>query len=118
MPHELTILLYCNGSTVAGVSSCWVCSSGLFLVRVLITFPLGWGGLFAVMVMRKVGRLPVLFWSQVLALAFMVGCTFAPNLKTFTGELSCGYVALRSPQFWHSFPMLDRVLWVCPPSQD
>ncbi|THH09580.1 hypothetical protein EW145_g1919 [Phellinidium pouzarii] len=48
-------------------------------------FLLGWGGLFAVMLMRKLGRLPVLFWTQVLALGFMVGCTFAPTLKTFTG---------------------------------
>ncbi|EIN09141.1 MFS general substrate transporter [Punctularia strigosozonata HHB-11173 SS5] len=47
-------------------------------------FLLGWGGLFAVMLMRRYGRLPVLFWSQVLALGFLVGCTFAPNLKTFT----------------------------------
>ena len=30
--------------------------SGLFL---------GWGGLFAVMLIRRIGRLPVLFWSQV-----------------------------------------------------
>ncbi|KAI0937647.1 hypothetical protein AcW1_001527 [Taiwanofungus camphoratus] len=47
-------------------------------------FLLGWGGIFAVMLMRRFGRLPVLFWSQVLALGFLVGCTFAPNLKTFT----------------------------------
>ncbi|KAI8986780.1 MFS general substrate transporter [Trametes punicea] len=47
-------------------------------------FLLGWGGIFAVMLMRRYGRLPVLFWSQVLALGFLVGCTFAPNLKTFT----------------------------------
>ncbi|TFK47549.1 MFS general substrate transporter [Heliocybe sulcata] len=46
-------------------------------------FLLGWGGIFAVMLMRRYGRLPVLFWSQVFALAFLVGCTFAPNLKTF-----------------------------------
>ncbi|TFY63206.1 hypothetical protein EVG20_g6410 [Dentipellis fragilis] len=47
-------------------------------------FLLGWGGIFAVMLMRRYGRLPVLFWSQVLCLGFLVGCTFAPNLKTFT----------------------------------
>ncbi|PFH48085.1 hypothetical protein AMATHDRAFT_66240 [Amanita thiersii Skay4041] len=47
-------------------------------------FLLGWGGLVAVMVIRRYGRLPVLFWSQLLALGFLVGCTFAPNLKTFT----------------------------------
>ncbi|KAH9918647.1 MFS general substrate transporter [Fomitopsis serialis] len=47
-------------------------------------FLLGWGSLFAVMLVRRYGRLPVLFWSQVLALGFLLGCTFAPNLKTFT----------------------------------
>ncbi|KIY62844.1 MFS general substrate transporter [Cylindrobasidium torrendii FP15055 ss-10] len=46
-------------------------------------FLLGWGGLAAVMVIRRYGRLPVLFWSQLLALGFLVGCTFAPNLSTF-----------------------------------
>ncbi|KAF9026145.1 MFS general substrate transporter [Hymenopellis radicata] len=46
-------------------------------------FLLGWGGLAAVMVIRRYGRLPVLFWSQVLSLGFLVGCTFAPNLRTF-----------------------------------
>ncbi|KAJ7723411.1 major facilitator superfamily domain-containing protein [Mycena metata] len=46
-------------------------------------FLLGWGGIAAVMVIRRVGRLPVLFWSQLLALGFLIGATFAPNLKTF-----------------------------------
>lgn len=49
-------------------------------------FLLGWGGLFAVMAMRRWGRLPILFWTQVLAVGFLVGCTFAPNLGTFTGQ--------------------------------
>lgn len=60
------------------------------LPNVLNMFMAGWGGIFAVMLMRKLGRLPVLFWSQVLALGFLVGCTFAPNLKTFTGKPSHG----------------------------
>ncbi|KAJ7636997.1 major facilitator superfamily domain-containing protein [Roridomyces roridus] len=47
-------------------------------------FLLGWGGLTAVMAIRRLGRLPVLFWSQLLSLGFLVGATFAPNLKTFT----------------------------------
>ncbi|KAF7358628.1 MFS general substrate transporter [Mycena sanguinolenta] len=47
-------------------------------------FLLGWGGLTAVMAIRRLGRLPVLFWSQLLALGFLVGATFAPNLNTFT----------------------------------
>ncbi|KIK68215.1 hypothetical protein GYMLUDRAFT_35592 [Collybiopsis luxurians FD-317 M1] len=46
-------------------------------------FLLGWGGIFAVIMIRRYGRLPVLFWSQILAMAFLVGCTFAPNLSTF-----------------------------------
>ena len=54
------------------------------------------------MAMRKFGRLPVLFWSQVnvcrtiqyvlklnpskiLGLGFLIGCTFSPNLPTFAG---------------------------------
>ncbi|KAG1738139.1 major facilitator superfamily domain-containing protein [Suillus paluster] len=47
-------------------------------------FLLGWGGIFWVMLMRRYGRLPVLFWTQVLALAFLVGATFSPDLATFT----------------------------------
>ncbi|KAF5351077.1 hypothetical protein D9756_008452 [Leucocoprinus leucothites] len=47
-------------------------------------FLLGWGSIFAVIIMRRWGRLPVLFWSQLLALGFLVGCTFAPTLKVFT----------------------------------
>ncbi|KAI0725283.1 MFS general substrate transporter [Fomitopsis betulina] len=47
-------------------------------------FLLAWGCIFSVMLIRRFGRLPVLFWSQVFALGFLVGCTFAPNLATFT----------------------------------
>lgn len=39
------------------------------------------------MLMRRFGRLPVLFWSQVFAVGWLVGCTFAPNIKIFTGTL-------------------------------
>ncbi|KAG1778135.1 major facilitator superfamily domain-containing protein [Suillus placidus] len=45
---------------------------------------IGWGGIFWVMLMRRYGRLPVLFWTQVFALAFLVGATFSPDLATFT----------------------------------
>ncbi|GLB39339.1 putative MFS general substrate transporter [Lyophyllum shimeji] len=47
-------------------------------------FLLGWGGLVAVVLIRRYGRLPVLFWSQLIGLGFLIGATFAPNLKTFT----------------------------------
>ncbi|KAF8552491.1 MFS general substrate transporter [Imleria badia] len=46
-------------------------------------FLIGWGGIFYVMLMRRFGRLPVLFWTQLLALAFLIGATVAPNLPTF-----------------------------------
>jgi MFS family permease len=36
------------------------------------------------MLIRRYGRLPVLFWTQVFALAFLVGATFSPDLATFT----------------------------------
>ncbi|KAI0764761.1 MFS general substrate transporter [Fomes fomentarius] len=45
-------------------------------------FLIGWGGILAVMLIRRYGRLPVLFWSQVFALATLIGVTFAPNLAT------------------------------------
>ncbi|KAJ7855075.1 MFS general substrate transporter [Mycena leptocephala] len=53
--------------------------------RNLILFQTGWGGLFAVILIRRYGRLPILFWSQVLGLLFMLGATVAPNLNTFPG---------------------------------
>lgn len=46
-------------------------------------FILGWSGIFAIMLMHRIGRLPVLFWSQLIALAFLTGCTLAPNLRTY-----------------------------------
>ncbi|OSD00956.1 MFS general substrate transporter [Trametes coccinea BRFM310] len=46
-------------------------------------FLLGWGGILAVVLMQRLGRLPVLFWSQLLALGFLIGCALSPNLRTF-----------------------------------
>jgi hypothetical protein len=68
----------------------------------------GWGGLIFVPFTRKYGRLSTLFWTQVrvqnyamsslgwlmradlqvLALGLLVGVTFAPNLKIYTGHCS------------------------------
>ncbi|KAF9041214.1 MFS general substrate transporter [Panaeolus papilionaceus] len=61
-------------------------------------FLLGWGGLMSVMLIRRLGRLPVLFWSQLLALGFLVGCTFAPNLRTFTAMRCLTAVFGTAPQ--------------------
>ncbi|PPQ96419.1 hypothetical protein CVT26_005098 [Gymnopilus dilepis] len=54
------------------------------LVQNWSIFLVGWGGLFFVPIMRRYGRLSTLFWTQLLALGFLVGATFAPTLKIFT----------------------------------
>ncbi|GAA5979068.1 hypothetical protein JCM10908_002794 [Rhodotorula pacifica] len=46
-------------------------------------FLLGWGGLCSVPLMKRYGRLPVLWWSQVIGLGFLIGCAVSPNLSTF-----------------------------------
>ncbi|KAJ7913533.1 MFS general substrate transporter [Mycena leptocephala] len=46
-------------------------------------FLIGWGGIFAVILIRRYGRLPILFWSQFLAMIFLLVATLAPDLKTF-----------------------------------
>ncbi|KAG2339662.1 MFS general substrate transporter [Suillus weaverae] len=62
-------------------------------------FLLGWGGIFWIMLMRRYGRLPVLFWTQVFALAFLVGATFSPDLATFTGKISYAVNNLNADAF-------------------
>lgn len=46
-------------------------------------FILGWAGIAAVVPTQRVGRLPVLFWSQLLSVGFLIGCALAPNLNIF-----------------------------------
>jgi hypothetical protein len=46
-------------------------------------FCLGPGGIAAVFLIKRFGRLPVLFYSQLIGLGFLIGCAVAPNLKTF-----------------------------------
>ncbi|KAI0318085.1 major facilitator superfamily domain-containing protein [Amylostereum chailletii] len=70
-------------------------------------FLLGWGGLFAVMLMRRYGRLPILFWSQVFALGWLVGCTFAPTLKTFTAMRCLNAFFATCPQVTGLFVITD-----------
>ncbi|KAK0726124.1 major facilitator superfamily domain-containing protein [Lasiosphaeris hirsuta] len=47
-------------------------------------FMQGPGGLLAVPLCQRYGRLPVIFWSQLLSLAFTIGATFAPDYASFT----------------------------------
>lgn len=61
-------------------------------------FLLGPGGVMAIMLVNRFGRLPVLWWSQVLALAFLIGCTFAPNLSTFAAMRCLTAVFGTAPQ--------------------
>ncbi|KAJ7836582.1 major facilitator superfamily domain-containing protein [Mycena olivaceomarginata] len=48
-----------------------------------MSFETGWGGVLVVVLIRRWGRLPILFWSQVLAMLLLMWATLAPNLKTF-----------------------------------
>ncbi|KAF8172976.1 MFS general substrate transporter [Mycena galopus ATCC 62051] len=70
-------------------------------------FLLGWGGLSAVMAMRRLGRLPVLFWSQLLCLGFLVGATFAPNLNTFTAMRCLTAFFATAPQVTGLYVVVD-----------
>jgi MFS family permease len=51
-------------------------SGGLFLQ--------GPGGLFAVPLVQRYGRLPVLFWSQLLAAFMVMAAALSPNYACFT----------------------------------
>ena len=98
-----------------------ICSWSIFLI--------GIGGIFAVMAMRKFGRLPVLFWSQVrapsgsplshfspfiqiLALVFLVGCTFAPDLSTFAGVFFALNASTNTDITVFSYALFDCILRV------
>ncbi|KAI0031949.1 MFS general substrate transporter [Vararia minispora EC-137] len=70
-------------------------------------FLLGWGSIFAVILMRRYGRLPVLFWSQVIAAGFLIGATFAPNLATFAGMRCLTAFFATCPQVTGLFVVTD-----------
>ncbi|KAJ6510999.1 MFS general substrate transporter [Mycena sanguinolenta] len=70
-------------------------------------FLLGWGGFAASIVARRWGRLPVLFWSQVLALAFLVGAIFAPNLTTFAAMRCIASFFSTAPQITGLYTVAD-----------
>lgn len=70
-------------------------------------FLLGPGGVIAVLFIRRFGRLPVMFWSQVLGLAFQIGCTFAPNLKTFAAMRCLNAFFSTAPQVTGLYTIVD-----------
>ncbi|KAJ7607779.1 major facilitator superfamily domain-containing protein [Mycena polygramma] len=70
-------------------------------------FLLGWGGFAAVILTRRWGRLPVLFWSQLLALGFLVGNMFAPNLNTFSAMRCIAAFFSTAPQITGLYTVAD-----------
>ncbi|XP_006463839.1 hypothetical protein AGABI2DRAFT_120636 [Agaricus bisporus var. bisporus H97] len=70
-------------------------------------FLIGWGGIFFVMLMRKYGRLSILFWTQLLALGFLVGTTFAPNIRVFAGMRCLNGFFATCPQVTGLFTIAD-----------
>ncbi|KEP51333.1 MFS general substrate transporter [Rhizoctonia solani 123E] len=75
-------------------------------------FLLGPGGVLAVVLISSFGRLPVLFWSQVIGLGFLIGCTVAPTLTVFavmrclqaffsTAPQVVGLYFIKDVFFWH-----------------
>lgn len=59
---------------------------------------LGWGGLIAIFLIKKLGRLPILFWSQVFGLGWTIGQTVAPKLGTFAAMRILSAVFQTAPQ--------------------
>jgi MFS family permease len=70
-------------------------------------FLLGPGGAVAVLFIRRFGRLPVMFWSQVLGLGFQIGCTFAPNLSTFAAMRCLNAFFSTAPQVTGLYTIID-----------
>ncbi|CAE6445754.1 unnamed protein product [Rhizoctonia solani] len=75
-------------------------------------FLLGPGGVLAVILISSFGRLPVLFWSQLIGLGFLIGCTVAPTLTVFavtrclqsffsTAPQVVGLYFIKDIFFWH-----------------
>ncbi|KAM0745607.1 MFS general substrate transporter [Meredithblackwellia eburnea MCA 4105] len=70
-------------------------------------FCLGPGGLIAVMLIKRWGRLPILFWSQFIGLGFLIGCAVAPNLHTFAAMRILNALFSTAPQCAGLFTVCD-----------
>lgn len=69
---------------------------------------LGPGGIAAVILIKRYGRLPVLFWSQLIGLGFLIGCAVAPDLKTFAAMRILNAFFSTAPQcvgLWTGTPL-------------
>ncbi|CEL60851.1 putative MFS-type transporter C1271,10c OS=Schizosaccharomyces pombe (strain 972 / ATCC 24843) GN=SPBC1271.10c PE=1 SV=1 [Rhizoctonia solani AG-1 IB] len=74
-------------------------------------FLLGPGGILAVILISSFGRLPVLFWSQVLGLAFLIGCTVAPSLTVFAAMRCLQSFFATAPQVVGLYFIKDIFFW-------
>ncbi|KAJ7457480.1 major facilitator superfamily domain-containing protein [Mycena latifolia] len=70
-------------------------------------FLLGWGGFAAVILTRRWGRLPVLFWSQLIAFAFLVACMLAPTLNVFAATRCIAAFFSTAPQITGLYTVSD-----------
>ena len=67
----------------------------------------GLGAPFFVLACRKCGRLPVLFWSQLLMFGFLIGCTAATSLPVFTAMRCIQAFLAVGPQVIGLFTICD-----------
>ncbi|KAF8608516.1 MFS general substrate transporter [Ceratobasidium sp. AG-I] len=74
-------------------------------------FLLGPGGVLAVILISSFGRLPVLFWSQVLGLGFLIGCTVAPSLSVFAAVRCLQSFFSTAPQVVGLYFIKDIFFW-------
>ncbi|KAH9821125.1 major facilitator superfamily domain-containing protein [Melampsora americana] len=86
-------------------------------------FLLGPGGILAVIFVKRYGRLPVLFWSQLIGLGFLIGCALAPTLPIFAAMRCLNAFFSTAPQVMglyvvndlYPFHLQARMLnfWTC-----
>ncbi|KAF8678420.1 Major Facilitator Superfamily [Rhizoctonia solani] len=72
---------------------------------------LGPGGVLAVILISSFGRLPVLFWSQVFGLGFLIGCTVAPTLNVFAATRCLQSFFSTAPQVVGLYFIKDIFFW-------
>ncbi|KAL8283756.1 hypothetical protein RQP46_005551 [Phenoliferia psychrophenolica] len=70
-------------------------------------FCLGPGGIIAVMLIKRYGRLPILFWSQLIGLGFLIGCAAAPTLHAFAAMRILNALFSTAPQCAGLFTVCD-----------
>ncbi|CAE6430140.1 unnamed protein product [Rhizoctonia solani] len=74
-------------------------------------FLLGPGGVLAVVLISSFGRLPVLFWSQIFGLGFLIGCTVAPSLTVFAAMRCLQSFFATAPQVVGLYFIKDIFFW-------